>query len=118
MKARESDSTNSYSRIIPFLISNKDTRTALMLFVVTFFYIISYLPSILATRAILPNDNLILVYLYLSNAMVNPLIYSFMNKSFRLDLLKLFTNSKSLFRNSLNSYHTTYSVGKKYSVAA
>lgn len=113
----ESDSTHSMSRIIPFLISIKDTRTAFMLFLVTFFYLISYLPSILATRLILPNDNLIIVYLYFSNAMINPIIYSFLNRSFRADLIKLFTNSKSLFRSSLNSYHTSYSIGKKYSAA-
>jgi len=106
----EPDSTNSISRILPFLISIKDIRTCMMLFVVTFFFIISYFPSILATRQLLPNDNLIVVYLYLSNSMVNPLIYSFLNKSFRMDLIKLFKSTKNIFRTSLNSNYST--VGK------
>ncbi len=111
----EPDSTNSISRILPFLISIKDIRTCMMLFVVTFFFIISYLPSILATRALLPNDNLIVVYLYLGNSMLNPLIYSFLNKSFRSDLLKLFNRTKNIFRTSLNSNYST--VGKNMTIA-
>ena len=112
---KEPDSANSISRILPFLISIKDIRTCMMLFVVTFFFIISYFPSILATRALLPNDNLVVVYLYLTNSMLNPLIYSFLNKSFRSDLLKLFKCTKSLFRTSLNSNFST--VGKNIAAA-
>ncbi len=100
------------SRIIPFLILIKETRTAFMLFIISIVFIASYLPSILATRSFLPNDNLYLVYLYFTNSAINPLIYSFMNRSFRSDLKKLFTHkSRPVFSasrfSSLNAYSLT-----------
>jgi hypothetical protein len=76
------------SKIIPFLVLIRETRTAFMLFVVSIVFIASYLPSILATRSILPNDNLFIVYLYFANSAINPIIYSFINRSFRADLKK------------------------------
>lgn len=100
------------SRIIPFLILIKETRTAFMLFVISIAFIASYLPSILATRSLLPNDNLYIVYLYLTNSALNPIIYSFMNRSFRSDLRKLFVNkAKPVFSasrfSSLNAFSIT-----------
>jgi hypothetical protein len=76
------------SKIIPFLVLIRETRTAFMLFVVSIVFIAFYLPSILATRSILPNDNLFIVYLYFTNSAINPIIYSFINRSFRADLKK------------------------------
>jgi hypothetical protein len=116
------NTNNSLTRILPFLISIKDTRIAFMLAMVTFFYMVSYFPSILATRNILSNENLFIVYLYLSNAMINPVIYSFMNQTFRKDLIKIVLNSKNIFKKNSQNYNnsviSTYSVGyKRYSVA-
>jgi hypothetical protein len=82
------------SKIIPFLILIKETRTAFMLFVVSIVFIACYLPSILATRSLLPNDNLYIVYLYFCNSALNPIIYSFMNRNFRCDLKKLFLGKR------------------------
>ena len=67
------------STAIPFLILIKDTRIALMLFVVSIVFVATYLPSILATRAILLNDNLYIVYLYFINSASNPFINFFIN---------------------------------------
>lgn len=99
------------SKIIPFLILIKDTRTAFMLFVVSIVFITCYLPSILATRSLLSNDNLYIVYLYFTNSAINPIIYSFMNRSFRADLIKLFKNkSKPIFSASKFSSFTVFSI--------
>lgn len=78
------------------VISTKDIRTAFMLFVVSFLYIVFYLPSITATYLVLfiPNlpSNLYITYLYFSNSAINPMIYCFLNPNFRNDLVKLFFN--------------------------
>nr|QVK45738.1 G protein-coupled receptor [Proales similis] len=84
------------TRTIPFLILIKETQTALTLFVVSIVFIASYLPSILATRSYLPNDNLFIIYLYFVNSAANPLIYSFLNRSFRADLMNLFVKKPSI----------------------
>lgn len=86
------------SKIIPFLVLIRETRTAFMLFVVSIVFIASYLPSILATRSILPNDNLFIVYLYFTNSAINPIIYSFINRSFRADLKKRMCKIAKLLR--------------------
>jgi hypothetical protein len=109
MKRRDSFRKQSLTRIIPFLITIKDVQTAFMLFVVSIFFILSYTPSILATKSILPNDNLFLIYLYLTNSAVNPIIYSFINRSFRSDLIKLLSKSKPIFAISRLSSMTVYS---------
>jgi hypothetical protein len=108
-KRKDSLRKQSLTRIIPFLITIKDVQTAFMLFVVSIFFIASYTPSILATKSILPNDNLFLIYLYLTNSAVNPIIYSFINRSFRSDLIKLLSKSKPIFAISRLSSMTVYS---------
>ena len=64
-------------------------RTAFMLFVVTVAFVVSYTPAFLMALLIL-NYNMIIVYSYFANNVVNPVIYAFMNKNFRDDLKKLF----------------------------
>lgn len=83
------------------VISTRDIRTAFMLFVVSFLYIVFYLPSIASTYLILfindsPN-NLYISYLYFSNSAINPIIYCFLNPNFRTDLLKLFFKRGFIF---------------------
>ncbi|KAK0065386.1 cephalotocin receptor 1 [Biomphalaria pfeifferi] len=63
-------------------------RTAVMLFVVTIFFIIAYLPSWLIAYKVIP-FNVIVFYVYFSNHSVNPIIYAFMNPAFRRSLKAL-----------------------------
>jgi hypothetical protein len=90
------------SNAIPFLILIKDTRIASMLFVVSLVFVATYLLSILATRSILPNDNLYIIYLYFTNSAANPFINLFINRSFRYDLFRLLKKSKPSFTNVFN----------------
>jgi hypothetical protein len=83
------------------VISTKDIRTAFMLFVVSFLFIIFYLPSLAATymSMFIPNMpvNLYITYLYFSNSAINPIIYCFLNPNFRNDLIKLFFKRGFIF---------------------
>ncbi|CAL1542594.1 unnamed protein product [Lymnaea stagnalis] len=63
-------------------------RTAIMLFVVTIFFIIAYLPSWLIAHKVI-RFNVIVFYVYFSNHIVNPIIYAFMNPAFRRSLKAL-----------------------------
>lgn len=63
-------------------------RTAIMLFVVTVFFIIAYLPSWLIAHKVI-QFNVIVFYVYFSNHIVNPIIYAFMNPAFRRSLKAL-----------------------------
>ena len=76
------------------VISTKDLRTAFMLFVVSFLFIVFYLPSITTTYLSLFNTefavNLYITHLYIVNSAINPMIYCFLNPNFRNDLVKLF----------------------------
>ena len=98
------------SKIVPFLILIKDTRTAFILFVISIVFILTYMPSILATHSLLPNDNLYILYLYFSNSALNPIVYSFINRNFRSELIKLFLNkSKPIFSASRFSSFNLFS---------
>ena len=98
------------SKIVPFLILIKDTRTAFILFVISILFIITYLPSIMATHGIFSNDNLYVIYLYFLNSALNPIIYSFMNKNFRSELIKFFMKkSKPIFSASRFSSFNVFS---------
>lgn len=86
------------------LISTKDVRTAFMLFVVTFLYIIFFSPSMVATYYSLyfvsPSENQITIlihYLYYMNSAINPMIYCFLNPTFRKDLKKIFFSRDSCY---------------------
>ncbi|XP_041378413.1 growth hormone secretagogue receptor type 1-like [Gigantopelta aegis] len=63
-------------------------KTAMMLFVVTLVFIVSFLPSWLTAHEILP-FNYIVFYMYFVYNVANPVIYAFMNQTFREDLKKL-----------------------------
>ena len=63
-------------------------KTAMMLFVVTLVFIVSFLPSWLTAHEILP-FNYIVFYMYFSYNVANPVIYAFMNQTFREDLKKM-----------------------------
>jgi hypothetical protein len=99
-KPSQSLSSSSRKRSISHgkhVISTKDIRTAFMLFVVTFLFILFYLPSLLATNDILPIGNLVLIYFYSYNSAINPIIYCFLNPNFRADLAKLFIRRGFLY---------------------
>ena len=107
------NSMNNYSYNVK-LISTKDIRTAVMLFVVTFLYILFFSPSIIATYYNLlvadtePNNVdhnevdtsgvlIFVIYLYYANSALNPLIYCFLNPVFRKDLKKTFFSRDSCY---------------------
>lgn len=68
-------------------------KTAVMLFVVTVVFIVTFLPAFLMALQLLPYD-IIIFYMYFANNVANPVIYSFMNKNFRDDLKKLFCGGR------------------------
>ncbi|KAI8795257.1 CCKAR [Biomphalaria glabrata] len=63
-------------------------KTAAMLFVVTVVFVISFLPSWLMGLKLLP-FSYIAFYMFYINNVVNPIIYAFMNRTFRDDLVQL-----------------------------
>lgn len=69
-------------------------KTAAMLFVVTVTFVVTFLPAFLMAMSIVPY-NMVVFYLYFANNVANPVIYSFMNKNFRQDLKKIFTDCRS-----------------------
>ncbi len=68
-------------------------KTAAMLFVVTIVFVVTYLPAFLMALQLLPYS-MIIFYMYFANNVANPVIYSFMNKNFRDDLMKLFCGGR------------------------
>ncbi|CAH1775802.1 unnamed protein product [Owenia fusiformis] len=60
-------------------------RLAAMLFVVMIAFLITYLPALLMSLALV-KLNRIVFYIYFSHNVVNPVIYCYMNERFRLDL--------------------------------
>ena len=60
-------------------------RTAGMLFVVTAVFIVVFLPAWLMAHEAVPY-NMLIFYMYFFYNVANPLIYAFMNKSFRRNL--------------------------------
>ncbi|KAL8623758.1 hypothetical protein ACOMHN_040104 [Nucella lapillus] len=64
-------------------------KTALMLFVVTIVFILSFLPSWLIALKIIEAPILVF-YMYFFYNVVNPIIYAFMNQNFRTELKKIF----------------------------
>jgi hypothetical protein len=64
-------------------------KTALMLFVVTIVFILSFLPSWLIALQIIQAP-VIVFYMYFVYNVVNPIIYAFMNQNFRTELKKIF----------------------------
>ncbi|ESN96171.1 hypothetical protein HELRODRAFT_189138 [Helobdella robusta] len=68
-------------------------KTAAMLFVVTLVFFLTFTPALLHTTNIIEVDNQVLFYLYFANNVANPIIYSFMNGNFRVDLKNLLCRS-------------------------
>ncbi|XP_061197877.1 orexin receptor type 2-like [Saccostrea echinata] len=64
-------------------------RTAAMLFIVTIVFLIAFLPALLMTQELIP-FNIVIFYTYFVYNTTNPVIYSFMNKSFRTELKNLY----------------------------
>ena len=69
------------------LVAN--VRTAGMLFVVTAVFIIVFLPAWLMAHKVIPYNSVIF-YLYFFYNVANPIVYAFMNKSFRRNLKDVF----------------------------
>ena len=69
-------------------------KTAVMLFVVTVVFIITFSPAFLMLSNVVPYNKTIF-YLYFANNVANPVIYSFMNKNFREGLKRLVCSRKS-----------------------
>lgn len=68
-------------------------KTALMLFVVTVVFIVTYLPAFLCSLNYLAYNALV-HYMYFANNVANPFIYSFMNQKFRNGLKVIFCGRK------------------------
>jgi cholecystokinin A receptor/hypocretin (orexin) receptor 2 len=64
-------------------------RTAAMLFIVTIVFLIAFLPALLMTQALIPY-NIVIFYTYFVYNTANPVVYSFMNQSFRTELKNLY----------------------------
>ena len=70
-------------------------KTAAMLFVVNVVFVITFMPAYLIALRLVPY-NMTVFYLYFANNVANPVIYSFMNKNFRADLIKIFNVRRTL----------------------
>ena len=64
-------------------------KIATMLFVVIVVFIVTFLPAFLMSLQVIPY-NLVVFYMYFINNVANPVIYSFMNKTFRDNLKEIF----------------------------
>ncbi|XP_005110361.1 uncharacterized protein LOC101856136 [Aplysia californica] len=63
-------------------------KTAAMLFVVTIFFVLSFLPSWFMGLKVV-HFNVIVFYMFYINNVINPIVYAFMNRTFRDDLFQL-----------------------------
>lgn len=86
--------TNRERRDFNFLAN---IRTAIMLFVVALVFIISFLPSwLMATHLI--EYEIVVFYMHFVYNVANPVIYAFMNQSFRKELKRVFQRGTHLLR--------------------
>ena len=69
-------------------------RTAVMLFIVTIVFLFAFLPAWLMAHGLL-GYNMVVFYMYFIYNVTNPIIYAFMNNSFRDDVRSLY---KRVFR--------------------
>lgn len=65
-------------------------RTAAMLFIVTIVFLVAFLPALLMTQELIPY-NIVIFYTYFVYNTANPVIYSFMNQSFRIELKNMYS---------------------------
>ncbi|CAF1070247.1 unnamed protein product [Brachionus calyciflorus] len=101
-KNNNNDQPNLFKKRLSNLsVSNsflrKDWQVAKMFCLVTVAFVLSWIPWVFTTIDILPEDKLF-SNIYLINNVINPVIYSFLSKSFRNDFRTL---AKSLNRNRL-----------------
>ena len=64
-------------------------RTAVMLFVVTVVFVLTFAPAFLMSLEVVPYSRLVF-NIYFFNNVANPVIYSFMNSYFRRELYPMF----------------------------
>ena len=64
-------------------------KTAVMLFIVNVVFVVTFMPAFLMVIKLIPY-NMTIFYFYFANNVANPVIYSFMNRNFRKDLVKIF----------------------------
>lgn len=71
-------------------------RTAIMLFVVALVFIISFLPAWLMATGLIPFE-IVIFYMHFIYNVANPVIYAFMNQSFRKELKRVFQRGTVIF---------------------
>ncbi|XP_013389468.1 orexin receptor type 2 [Lingula anatina] len=80
-------------------------KIAMMLFVVTLVFVVTYLPAALMANGAV-KYKIYIFYCYFINNMANPVIYSFMNKKFRQDLKQIFARRRNARGNCKNTHLT------------
>ena len=80
-------SNSARARLERMRIAN--IKTAVMLFVVTLVFMVAFMPAWLMVHNII-TLHLVLFYLYFVYNVANPIIYAFMNNTFRIELKRLF----------------------------
>lgn len=71
-------------------------KTAVMLFIVTVVFIIAFLPSWLMAHDWLV-FNMVVFYMYFAYNVANPVIYAFMNQTFRENMCRIFSSCRMYF---------------------
>lgn len=71
-------------------------KTAVMLFIVTIVFIIAFLPSWLMAHEWLV-FNMVVFYMYFAYNVANPVIYAFMNQTFRENMCRIFSSCRMYF---------------------
>lgn len=94
LSASAEKKTNRERRDFNFLAN---IRTAVMLFVVTLVFIISFLPAWLMATFLI-DYHVFVFYMYFIYNVANPVIYAFMNQSFRKELARVFQRGTHFFR--------------------
>ncbi|KAL3857923.1 hypothetical protein ACJMK2_012548 [Sinanodonta woodiana] len=79
--------TNKDVRNVASSHRNAHIKTTQVLFIVTIVYIISFLPMFLMTHNVI-KTRIMIFYLYFINNAANPIVYSFLNRNFRVEVRK------------------------------
>ena len=97
-KSRPGEHNSSKERKDFYILAN--IRTAAMLFVVTLVFVASFLPAWLMAVNILPFQ-LVIFYCYFIYNVSNPVIYAFMNHTFRKELKRMLSRSFNCSRRAM-----------------